>query len=89
MVHAVRRATIALAVLATVPAFADDPCDWILCRDWSFGSEGRRTVSFDYGGDLKDVGNAVVRVPGEDAIFVVGQVAIAPGNSDFGVIRFG
>ena len=87
MVHAVRRATIALAVLATVPAFADDPCDWILCRDWSFGSEGRRTVSFDYGGDLKDVGNAVVRVPGEDAIFVVGQVAIASGNSDFGVIR--
>ncbi|MCB9377898.1 MAG: hypothetical protein H6511_03950 [Holophagales bacterium] len=87
MVHAVRRATIALAVLATVPAFADDPCDWILCRDWSFGSEGRRTVSFDFGGDLKDVGNAVVRVPGEDAIFVVGQVAIASGNSDFGVIR--
>jgi len=85
--QAVLRATIALTLLAVLPAHADDPCDWLLCRDWSFGSAGRRTVSFDYGGDLKDVGNAVVRVPGEDAVFVVGQVAIAPGNTDFGIVR--
>jgi len=78
---------LALTALCARPALADDPCTDPLCRDWSYGDAGRRTVSFNYGADLKDVGNAVVRVPGEDAIFVVGQVAIATGNSDFGVIR--
>ncbi|MCB9377899.1 MAG: hypothetical protein H6511_03955 [Holophagales bacterium] len=76
-----------LLALVALPTPVEGTCTDLFCLDESFGSGGRRTVSFDFGGDLKDVGNAVVRVPGEDAVFVVGQVAVGTGNSDFGVIR--
>ena len=83
----IRAARIPLLALLAVPVFGYDPCTEPLCVDDGFGAQGKRTVGFNLGDDDRDVGNAVVRAPGEDAIFVVGQVAIAAGNTDYGVIR--
>jgi len=82
-----RAVPVFLIVLLALPVGALATCTDLLCLDEAYGALGKRTVAFNLGGDLRDVGNAIARVPGEDAIFVVGQVAIAAGNTDFGVVR--
>lgn len=76
-----------LIALLVLPAQSNDACTDPLCLDDGYGSMGKQTVAFNLGGDNRDVANAVTRVSGEKAIFIVGQVAIAAGNTDFGVVR--
>jgi uncharacterized delta-60 repeat protein len=61
-----------------------EPCEDLGCVDESFGASGVVAVDFAFG--EADRGNAVVRVPGDDRIFVIGQVSTAiAGDDDFGV----
>jgi uncharacterized delta-60 repeat protein len=55
-----------------------------LCADEGFGTSGRVTIEFGYVD--ADRGNAVVRVPGEDRLYVIGQVTtLIVGDNDFGI----
>jgi uncharacterized delta-60 repeat protein len=61
-----------------------EPCEDLGCVDEAFGAGGVVAVDFAFG--EADRGNAVVRVPGDDRIFVIGQVSTAiVGDDDFGV----
>ena len=76
-------AALGLSIVAG-SAFASDPCSAPFCADETFGASGRVAVDFAFSD--ADRGNAVIRVPGEDRIYVIGQVATAiPGDEDFGV----
>ncbi len=61
-----------------------EPCDTFMCTDEGFGIDGRVVVDFPYGD--ADRGNAVVRVPGRDRLYIIGQVATSiAADQDFGV----
>jgi uncharacterized delta-60 repeat protein len=77
-------AAAACSLLVASSTLAADPCSLPRCADESFGAHGRVAIDLGYLG--ADRGNAVVRVPGEDRLYVVGQVATAiAGDDDFGV----
>lgn len=80
------RSTLAVCLLLLAgPALAVDPCADPRCPDAGFGVNGQVAIDFAYGD--ADRGNAVVRVPGEDRLYVIGQVStLIVGDADFGVV---
>ena len=80
-----RRSTAMIcSLLFAGSALAADPCADPYCADESFGNSGRVTIDFAYGD--ADRGNAILRVPGGDRLYVIGQVTTAvAGDDDFGV----
>lgn len=80
----VRMTGVICSLLAALPALAADPCSDPMCADEGFGASGRVAIDFAYAG--ADRGNAVVRVPGSDRLYVIGQVETGiAGDADFGV----
>jgi uncharacterized delta-60 repeat protein len=72
------------SLLVAGPSLAADPCSDPMCADEGFGASGRVAIDFAYGD--ADRGNAVIRVPGQDRLYVIGQVSTAvAGDDDFGV----
>ena len=58
-----------------IPAGTTSAQSWSdLELDTAFGTDGLATRAFDLGQDNRDVGNAVVRVPGTGQLFTVGAV---------------
>ncbi len=74
----------AWALVLASPVLASDPCPEPLCPDEGFGANGRVAIDFAY--NDADRGNAIVRVPGEDRLYVIGQVSTTiAGDDDFGI----
>lgn len=81
-----RMTTVICSLVVALSALTADPCTDPKCPDAGFGANGRVTVDFRHGNEA-DRGNAVVRVPGEDRLYVIGQVSTAiTGDDDFGVV---
>ncbi len=79
-----RMTAVICSLLVAGTALAADPCSDPMCADEGFGASGRVAIDFAYGD--ADRGNAVVRVPGQDRLYVIGQVSTAvAGDDDFGV----
>ena len=63
-----------------IPAGTTSAQSWSdLELDTAFGTDGLATRAFDLGQDNRDVGNAVVRVPGTGQLFTVGAIIAVSG----------